>query len=221
MTKTTGRPANYGYNDLARALAKAEADFGSPSAAQVKTILCEQLGIPKTLNAASFQAALAQFHEDREAARQKAVVAALPERVRTRAVAQIRGPLEHALLVVLGESYDTVQADAARRVAEAEQLTRDVTFKLRHLEAVSAERDGTIEAFETECDAKRARIAELESEVTNLRQQLAEQSCAVQTENRVLDVVAQILTGATAAGEQKTQVTQMLQELQDRPSDAA
>lgn len=214
MAKMTGRPAKYGYEDLARAVAQAEADFGTPSASQVKVTLCAQLGIATTLNDASFQAALAQVYSDRETARQKSVIAALPEGVRTSAAEQVRGPLEHAILLMLGESHATVKADAERRVAEAEQMTRDVTFRLRHLEAENA-------AIGADRDAKKARVQELESEVADLQQRVAEQACAAEAENRVFETIGRALTGVTASEEQKAQVAALLYSMPNRASDAA
>ena len=214
--RKTGRPSKYGPDDIASAVAKAEAQFEAPRPAQVKQILCKDLGISSAINDASFQTALSQYYEDREMARRKSVIAGLPDAVRNKAVVEVRGTLEDTILLLLGESYAAVRDDAERRVAEAENMTRDVTYKLRAIEANLDEKDRDIAKLTAERDAARARIDELVSEAADLKRALAEKACQTETEARMLDAIARVIGEITSTPEQKAQITSLLSGLLTR-----
>lgn len=221
MTTKTGRPANYSHEDLARAVAQAEEQFGAPTPAQVKAKLCEQLGIPASINEGTFQAALAQYHEDRRQMRERALIAGLPAGIRNKATAQVTGPLQHAIMLMLGESYAPLQEETDQRIAEAEHRTRDVAFKLRHLEADLTEKDAALAAMTAEKDEALTRIAVLQDEVAILKQRVATQASEEQAENRMLESLGRIFSEITATPELKAQVTALLYRLPSRSDDAA
>ena len=219
--KKTGRPSKYGPDDIASAVAKAEAQFEAPRPAQVKQILCKDLGISSAINDASFQTALSQYYEDREMARRKSVIAGLPDAVRNKAVVEVRGTLEDTILLLLGESYAAVRDDAERRVAEAENMTRDVTYKLRAIEANLDEKDRDIAKLKAERDAARARIAELDGEIVDLKRREAARESEAGVETRMFDALGRILGEITATPEQTTKLTEVLNSLGSPANDAA
>lgn len=221
MATRTGRPPNYGHDDLARAVAAAEAQNGAPSPAQVKATLCAQLGIAPTLNDGSFQAALAQYYEDRRQMREKALISGLPSSTRVKAIEQVRGTLEHAFLLMPGECYASMSEDAKKCVEEAEQETRDIRLTLRHLEAQIAERDSAIDNLSADHRIALSRVAELEDELFIAHQRLIEHASEEAADRRMRRALGELFGEITGTPEQKSKLTTLLYSIPNRSDDAA
>ncbi len=208
-TSHGGRPPSYEPEQLSTVIDILEAKYPAQrqTARAVKDELIATFGISPGLNLQSLERELERFFADREIRRERELVEALPDPVRTAGLEASKA-VEKEVLVALGRGYADLRDLAARDVAALEkdkaQLHRrieqleneaaETSGRIDQLDALVAEKDRDLDTARDALEAANARIRDLET--------------AAGAETRVIDELSRVLAklGVSSESNERSQV---------------
>lgn len=210
MAKTNqgGRPKSYKPEQLSQAveILEAKAPDRTPGAREVKDELIATFDISPGLNLQSLQRDLERFFADSEIRRERELVDALPDQVRTAGVAVAKA-VEKEVLVAMGRGYADLRAAAARDVAALEKDKVLLHLRIEQLENEAAATSGRIDRLNSHVAEKDQELAATRDalEVANAR--IRDLEAAAGAETRVIDGLSRLLTKLAVSPERKEEST--------------
>lgn len=213
MAKTNqgGRPKSYKPEQLSQAveILEAKAPDRTPGAREVKDELIATFDISPGLNLQSLQRDLERFLADREIRRERELVDALPDQVRSAGVG-VAKTVEKEVLVAMGHGYADLRAAAAqdvealekdkvllhRRIEQLENEAADMSDRIDQLTTLAAEKDQDLGAMRDALEAANAKVRNLEA--------------AADAETRVIDGLSRLLAKLAVSPERKEESTMEL-----------